>query len=281
MINFEILAICYGLFAAASWGTGDFCGGIAAKQTNVFSVVMIANVVGLFFIITLAYFFSVRIPSFNIIFHGGMAGIFGGLGFVALYSGLAQGRMGIVAPIAGVVSAVIPVIAGLFIEGLPSKPQLTGFGIAILGVWLLSNPEGNKKYYIREFTLAVSAGLGFGLFFIFIDRVSDHAIIWPLAFARITSTVMLFILALVFRQWKITPLYRVHIIILNGLFEVGGSLFFALATHIGRLDVSAVLSSFYPGATVLLSWFILKEKLFIQQWIGVLAALVAVVLFSY
>ena len=41
-----------------------------------------------------------------------LAGLFGGVGVTALYRGLAVGRMAIVAPVTGVLAAVIPVIAG-------------------------------------------------------------------------------------------------------------------------------------------------------------------------
>jgi drug/metabolite transporter (DMT)-like permease len=53
-----------------------------------------------------------------------------------------------------------------------------------------------------------------------------------------------------------------------------------LAGQTGRLDVAAVLSSLYPGTTVLLAWLILKEKINKIQWLGIFAALGAIVLLT-
>jgi len=71
-----------------------------------------------------------------------------------------------------------------------------------------------------------------------------------------------------------------HTIGITGVLDALGNLLFSIASHLGRLDVSAVLGSLYPAATVLLAWLFLKEKLRFQQWVGVGAAFVALVLIS-
>jgi drug/metabolite transporter (DMT)-like permease len=202
------------------------------------------------------------------------------LGLVALYTSLAGGRMGIVAPMTAVVTAFFPVIVGIINEGFPSTWQLLGFGIALIAVWFLSRDGSGAAIQARELSLPIAAGLGFGLFFIFIDRVSDSAILWPLVAARIASISMLVVFVTTRRQGKVPARNQLFIIFLAGILDTGGNAFFALATRLGRLDISAVLSSLYPAATVLLAWFILKERLVLQQWVGVVAALAALVLIA-
>jgi drug/metabolite transporter (DMT)-like permease len=281
-LGIELTAVFYGLAAAASWGAGDFSGGVATKRSHVYLVVLLSHIVGLAGLLLLILLFGESFPTWRDLFIGALAGIAGAVGVLALYTGLAQGRMGVVAPLTAVITAIVPVLFGLFLEGLPQLHQLFGFVVALLAVWLISSDNGDAPARLRwaDLRLPIVAGLGFGLFFIFIDQVSDNAILWPLVGARAASILLMALLVLWRGRGERPSRTQLGWIALAGVFDVGGNTFFALATSLGRLDVASVLSSLYPVTTVLLARFILNEHLARRQGIGVAAALVAVLLIT-
>ncbi len=230
-------------------------------------------------LIALAFIWSEPFPSTLDLMWGSVAGLAGAVGLVAFYQALAVGRMGIVAPIAAMLSAAVPVLFGALIEGLPAPIQLIGFVLAFIAVGLISG-LGVVKGRPEGLGLALLAGLGFGSFFILISRVSHGAVFWPLAAARLSSLLFLFAVVLIRRQ-KVLPEKSVWpVVFLAGVLDVAGNVFFVLATHTGRLDVAAILSSLYPAVTVLLATIILRERVTRLQTIGIFFALVAIPLIS-
>ena len=110
MANQEILAITYGLASAASWGAGDFSGGFITKTSSVFSVLLIGNITGVALLVFSALWMGSPMPGIDSLVVGALAEICSVFGLAALCKGLADGRMGVVAPVAAVVTAVLPVV---------------------------------------------------------------------------------------------------------------------------------------------------------------------------
>jgi drug/metabolite transporter (DMT)-like permease len=67
---------------------------------------------------------------------------------------------------------------------------------------------------------------------------------------------------------------------LSSLLDSTGNALYAMSARLGRMDVAVVLGSLYPGSTVLLAWFILKERVSLLQLTGILVALAAIVLIT-
>lgn len=276
----ESLAITYGIGSALMWGASDFSGGFATKQCHALMVILLAHLLGALLLLAMIPIFAEPFPRADCLMWGALAGFCGTLGLTAFYRALAMGRMGLVAPLSAIVTAALPITVALFTEGMPRMPQMIGFGVAMVAVWCLSSPGGCSKITKNERDLALLSGLGFGLFFICIDRASTEAILWPLLVARIASIALAAILLMARRQMTPPGKMQLPCIALVGILDTFANAFFALSVNLGRLDVAAMLGAMYPAFTLLLAGLILKERLSLQQWFGAMAALVALALIA-
>ena len=180
------LAAIFALSAAAAWGSGDFTGGLAARRVGPFPTVLISYTVGLLVLVIVALARFEMLPPLADLLWGALAGLFGLVGLGFLLRGFATGRMGIVAPVSAVLATAIPVILATFTEGMPHELQLLGFGLALVGIWLLSRPE-RLGGHPAGLGMALLAGLGFGAFFTALDQVGESAVFWPLVAGRLAA----------------------------------------------------------------------------------------------
>ncbi len=267
------------LGAAAIWGAGDFSGGIATKRAAVFRVVAGAHACGLILMLALAWATAEPMPPHSSLIWGAIAGITGAFGIAALYKGLAIGRMGVVAPVASVITAILPVLFGFRTEGMPGRLQLVGFSLAVVSIWLIARPENEIDSH-RGLGLAILAGIMFGLFLVSGKQAGQSGVFWPLVAARTAST-LLMLTIMAFSPRDPRPLRPAFVpILLSGLCDSGANALFIAATRHGRLDVAAVLSSLYPASTVILARMLLKERISRLQTIGIAGALISVALIS-
>lgn len=279
MIGADWMSATYGLAAAASWGAGDFFGGFASKRTGLFSVVIGSQMAGVLMLAVAAVVSGDTVPTLANVTWAAVAGLCGAVGLLALYRALAIGRMGLAAPVSGVLSAAVPVLAGSMLEGIPGRWRIAGFILALVGVWLVAGSE-DTPVRIRDLGLPTAAGLGFGCFIIIIGRASGAGVFWPLVAARLASLSLLLAVATLTHQPRFPERAHVVVVATSGLGDAAGNALLVLAAHTGRLDVAAVLSSLYPASTVLLAWLILHERVGRWQLVGVLAALSAIVLIT-
>ncbi len=276
----EVGVVAFSLLASASWGAGDFSGGLATRKQSVISVLLLAHLVGLLLFLVLAVVSHETIPPPSDLVWGALAGLSGAVGLGGLYSALASGRMGLAAPMVGVIAAIIPVVVSMLANGLPTTIQFIGFGIGILSLWFVSY-SGGQLPQRKILILAFVAGLGFGMFFVLIDRVQSNAVFWPLAVARGASFVAMLIITVLSKgSWRPVDKRQWVMIPLSGALDATANAFFVVASHLGRLDIASILSSLYPAMTVMLAWLFLKERLTRIQILGIVAALVAILLIS-
>lgn len=276
------MAILLGLGAALTYGAADFMGGLATKRSNEFAVVVWSQVFGSALLLAALPFF-LAVPFTLEAFAWGMgSGVGGGLGVLMLYRGLALGRMSVVAPTTGVIAAVVPVLAGLLLGERPSALSLFGVVVALIAVTLVSaSPDhaGQRHTYsgIRE---AIAAGLGFGAFFILLSLAGADSGLWPLLGTRSASLGIVTLIALVAGRSLRPGQGSLLLIASAGILDVATNLLYLSATRVGLLSLVAVLTSMYPGATVILARFVLHERFHRLQLVGLGFSAVGVALIA-
>jgi drug/metabolite transporter (DMT)-like permease len=272
-------AVLLGLASAASWGAGDFTGGLASKRSSVVGVLALGQAAGVALIVATALLLREASPAPATIAWSVAAGVSGAVGLAALYRGLAVGRMAIVAPVSAVLSATIPVGWSALSEGMPPLSKLAGFVLALAGIWLIAR-AGPSDEGREGLALALLAGCGFGGFLVLMDRGAQGGTFWSLAAARGTSLALAFAAAAARRRPWAPARSAVPLVVLSGVLDAGGNACFILATQAGRLDVAAVLSSMYPASTVLLAAGVLRERVSWSQTAGIAAVLGAIALIA-
>ncbi len=262
------------LVGAASWGIGDFFGGLASRRAHTLSVLALSQLVGLIGAAVWLVASGHAWPGFDDVLPAAGAGLAGAIGLAALYRGLAIGAMGIVAPISAA-SPIVPLTVDATHGDVPSALQWLGIGVALTGIVLLSRERGP----IRTGSLAVGAGLalvaalGFGLFVVGIDAAADASVPWTVTIARFTAVALAVSASLVVGAPLLVARGLVPMVLAVGAFDTAANVLVATATTKGLAGVVAVLSALYPLATIALARLLLGERLDATRRLGGAAAL--------
>jgi drug/metabolite transporter (DMT)-like permease len=280
-----LLSILFGLCAALGWGAGDFTGGLASRKTGAYRAVFYSEVVGVFLLFIMLGIWREAFPNLGVWLPALIAGAVGTFGLMLLYHAMTQGLMSISAPVSSLLAAMLPVIVGMFSEGIPEGLTMLGFIFALAAVWLVSQSDGGVRdvlSHLSDLKMPMLAGVCFGLYFILMHEATDTGErIWPMIASRSGGTVMIAAYMLITRtSFEVKDSSAWPFLVFNGVFDIAGNVFFILSGQAGRLDVASVLSSLFSGVTVMLAWIFLRERLTRGQWIGVVSAFVAIVLMT-
>jgi len=277
------------LAAAASWGGGDFCGGMSSKAVDggmsaTMRLVMLAQGSSLAVLVGLLIAQHAALPHGAPMLWALLAGVCGGIGSVAFFNALSRGGMGAPAAVSGLLAAALPAAVSIAMDGAPGALKLAGFVIAAVAIWLVAagespeSPTGGRG----AMGLAIFAGAAFGVYFLALKLANPLGTLMPVALARSGGIVSLAI-ALIFTRnqpagvrWTAGWRWAMGL----ALLDTGGNLLFIAATRIGRLDVASVLAGLYPAGTILLAAWQLHERPTRRQMVGMVSALVAVVMIT-
>jgi uncharacterized membrane protein len=268
------------LSAAALYGVADFAGGLASRSISAWRVTVWSQVFGLpLLIISVMIIGSSDVTTTDMAL-GAVAGLFGLVGLILLYSALAAGSMSIVAPIIGVLAAAIPVAWDVALGGELSYIQWLGIALAISAVVLLASHKSETALTGRVLAQSVGAAVAFAGFVIAMSHTNAASGLWPLVSARAVSIVLGLIVLGTTSTLALPDRRLLRLVVFIGITEVTAGIAIVLSVQRGPLGINAVISSLYPAFTVLAALIVLKERPGHTQVVGIVLAVVAVLLLA-
>ena len=265
------MTVLLSLVAAATYGLGDFSGGVFSKRAGAWAVSLVAQGAGGLLVLVLALVIGGD-PTGTDLSLALLAGVGNGFGTAFLYRGLATGRMSVVAPVSGVGAVLVPVAVGFVTGERPGPTVWIGAALALPAIWLVSQQptDAVERRSVGDSGLlnGILAGLGFGSLFAVLAQIPAEAGFLPLALNQLVAGVVIVGIALALSQdWVPRSRWALGGVI-SGVLGAVATGSFQIASHHGYLSVAAVITSLYPGFTVLLAALFLRERVDRTQGFG-------------
>ena len=276
-----LIVVLLGMLASLGWGIGDFGGGLASRVAPVLGVLFTSQLASLSVGIPLLLLVREPAMTSSDVVLSAIGGALGASGLALLYRGLSVGRMGVVAPVAAMITAALPVAYGVLTEGAPSELAIAGIGCAAVGVVLVSMTGSAPDGRPSGLWYGIVTGFLFGMFPIVANGISDDVLVAPVVTVRIASIVTVggFILLLRRQEWRVPRRYWPAMLGI-GLVDMLATASYLAALSVGPLAIAAILTSLYPIVTVILAALVLKERISPVHAVGIGAAALAVVLIA-
>ena len=194
------MAIILGLIAALAYGLSDFVAGLLSRRVHYALVALAANFAATALSVAALLITAPAAPGVQALAWGAASGIGSGFGTLMLFRGLALGRMGVVAPLSAVGTAVLPVLIGIGLGDRPSPVAWIGVALALPAIWLVSTSgrpatdaadardasgtPAKPRALASGAIEGLLAGLGFALLLVGLNLAGDGAGPGPLSRGR-------------------------------------------------------------------------------------------------
>ena len=295
------MVIAFALAAAALFGSADFLGGVASRRAKAASVLVISAPAGVLVIFGAAMLSGAPFQTAGLGW-ALAAGAAGGAGLIIFYGALAAGPMSVVAPVSALVSTVVPVGAALAIGERASVAVYAGAALCLVAIVLVSLeglPGGSggpgapvrpaataprRQVAARGLGYGAASGLAFGIFFLFIRNAGTSGVLWPVCMARVAGSLIILGAAVWLGTRPAGPgagRWVLPAAVAAGVLDASANVCYVLAARAGLFGMAVVITSLYPGITVLLARVVLGERMRAVQRIGLALAAAGVAMVTF
>ncbi|MEN9751367.1 MAG: hypothetical protein RLZZ600_414 [Actinomycetota bacterium] len=303
-----MLSVILGVSGALVYGVSDFFGGMGSRHLGALRLTWLSVIAGL---ITIFVTFQLADGIWSAItwqsmMWGGLSGICGSFAIMFLYASLAIGPMSIVSPLGAVIAAIVPVIWDIINGRLLGPVAYVAIVVALVAVVMVGfvKSEGALKLNPRGILFAALAGIGIGGYLICMSQTPANSGFEPFLANRVVAFTVLTIAMLITWMIKLARSrgighdgepradvvvgergevnwkYGLIFAVLCGVLDTGANVIILEGIRFGSLSVMGVLASLYPAGTIALAAIVLKERIALIQWIGMVLALAAIAMLS-
>jgi drug/metabolite transporter (DMT)-like permease len=108
--------------------------------------------------------------------------------------------------------------------------------------------------------LTVVPGSAMGLNLVFLHQAPHESKLWPLVFARLSATAVVFAMAAMSKNLRLPRGKPLKLALGVALLDICANVTMLLALHTWLLSLASILISLYPAATVVLAMVVPRER---------------------
>ena len=271
------MQILFGLLASVLIGTSDFLGARSSGKTTALQTTTAAFLGGAVFAALYSPFLGT--PSVHDLAFGALSGLAVFVALTTLWWAYARSSIGVAAPIAAVVSTVLPVLYGAVRGEVPGVLGWLGMVVGAMALMLTSWAPGRAD--VRGGVLLGGlAGVGFAAMVLLAVNTSEDSGTWPVVSQRATAFVVAVVVGVVSGRRPFADITSVRWSLLAGMFGASGVAAVVYGGQRGPVAPVVVAGSMYPAVAIGLAWIFMQQRLTQRQVLGLAMALAGVALIS-
>ncbi len=284
------VAIVAGLASMFFWGAADFVAAILSRSIGNIRALLWTTIFGDLLIIIYAAItgamFDVTLKAFLFALAGGFLHTIGTLSF---YKGLKEGKVSLVAPISSGWSLIL-VLSGVLLYGeVLTSPQIGAVALVIIGSILVSTDfrelftSAKVRFADPGISYAFVAMLAWGIGWLFFNEAVKQ-ISWIIPNIILASSIIFFLLiySLTSKQSLSPPAGKKDWLraMFVGFATMGAYISYSIGIEKYLTSLVGPLAAAYPLVTVVLAYLVLKEKIVLNQRLGMISVIAGVILLS-
>ncbi len=279
--------ILFAIITMLCWAVADFLVVKAVRKTSVMKTLVWSQIISsiTFVIITIVFFGFPSVSTKNILLAAG-CGFLGAVASFSFYKGLSVGKVAVVAPLSACWTIIVVILSLIFLKETITGLQMIAVSLVIGGGLLLSFKAQdlvslNLKNFARGVEYALLTAACWGIYFIVLDvLVTELGWFLPTVMTRVASALFLLVLVAVKKEDMSFPSNAGWLIIGDAYFNVTAFIAYGIAITSENSSIVAPVAAVTPGLTIIFAFLLLKERIEINQLIGMVAALAGILLIS-